>query len=214
MANRKKSHRPRSRKPRPDSSRAGETAAELSTGGQGNRDQGAGAQDIGSRGAARRSGGTGKGPKSKPRAAERSRTRPSAVTRTYGERPQAPWHPLPLSELLIVVGAVGAWIGLNRGVSHGGPPLFAGLAAVLLGTVEVTLREHRGGYRSHTMLLSLLPVVIFHTLIVLAITAFTHVPPILNLALLGVDLALFVLLFRLWRARFVDARRVRAFGGR
>jgi hypothetical protein len=187
VANRKKSHRPRSRKPRPDGP---QISSEPSSQASGPR------------------------PKGKPRAAERSRRAPSATTRTYGERPQAPWHPLPLSELLIVVGAVGAWIGLNRGVSHGGPPLFVGLAAVLIGTVEVTLREHRGGYRSHTMLLSLLPVVVFHTLVVLVVTAFTHLPPLVNLALLGVDLALFALLFRLWRARFVDARRVRAFGGR
>ena len=58
-----------------------------------------------------------------------------------GERPQAPWHPLPLSELLILVGAVGTVVGLSRGES-GIPVLFAGLVAVLIGTVEVTLREH------------------------------------------------------------------------
>ncbi len=187
MANRKKSHRGRSRKPRPDGTRVPATAQ---------------TQDAGPR------------PKAKPRAAQRSNRPASATTRTYGERPQAPWHPLPLAELLIVIGAVGAWIGLSRGVSHGGPPLFVGLGAVLIGTVEVTLREHRGGYRSHTLLLSLLPVVALHTLVVLLISAFTRLSAVLNLALLAVDLALFVALFRLWRSVFVDARRARAFGGR
>lgn len=187
MANRKKSHRARSRKPRPDGARAASPTSAETKGGPALA-------------------------KAKPRAAER--TPASAVTRTFGERPRPPWYPLPLSELLIVVGGVGAWIGLNRGVSHGGPPLFAGLAAVLLGTVEVTLREHRGGYRSHTMLLSLLPVAVFHTLVALVVTAFTRLPPLANVALLAVDLALFAALFRFWRARFVDARRVRAFGGR
>jgi hypothetical protein len=149
-----------------------------------------------------------------PRSAERAKRGGSAIAPTYGERPRAPWHPLPLSELLILVGALGAVIGLRRGVSHGGPPLFAGLVAVALGTLEVTLREHRGGYRSHTLLLSLLPVVVFHTLGVLVLSAFTRLSATLNLVLLGFDVALFALLFRLWRARFVDARRQRAFGGR
>jgi hypothetical protein len=138
----------------------------------------------------------------------------SAIAPTYGERPRAPWHPLPLSELLILVGAVGAFIGLRRGVSHGGPPLFAGLVAVALGTLEVTLREHRGGYRSHTLLLSLLPVILFHTAGVLVVSAFTSISPAVNVGLLALDVALFAFLFRLWRARFVDARRLRAFGGR
>src|SRR5205807_4648616 len=47
--------------------------------------------------------------------------------RGVGERPQVPWHPLPLSELLILVGAIGAAIGFSRGVSHGAAPMFAGL---------------------------------------------------------------------------------------
>jgi hypothetical protein len=177
LANRKKSRRPRSRKPRPDAAVAA--------------------------------------PKPKARAAERPRAGGSAVSRTYGEIPQAPWHPLPLSELLILVGTLGAGFGLlRRGVSHGGPPLFAGLAAVAIGTVEVTLREHRSGYRSHTLLLSLMPVVVFHSLVVLVVSAFTRPPAALNLALIAVDIALFAFLFRLWRARFVDARRERAFRGR
>jgi hypothetical protein len=112
------------------------------------------------------------------------------------------------------VGAIGAVIGLSRGISHGGPPLFAGIAAVAIGTVEVTLREHSSGYRSHTVMLSLLPVIVFHSLVVLAVSAFVRPPAALNIGLLAVDLALFIGLFRLARARFVDARRARAFGGR
>lgn len=136
------------------------------------------------------------------------------IAPTAGERPQAPWHPLPLSELLILFGAIGTVVGLGRGVSQGGPPLFAGIVAVLLGTVEVTLREHSSGYRSHTILLSVLPVIVFHSLVVLAVAAFTRPPQALNLGLLAIDFALFLALFRLLRARFVDARRKRAFGGR
>jgi hypothetical protein len=136
------------------------------------------------------------------------------MTPKAGERPPAPWHPLPLSELLILVGAIGLVIGLRRGISHSGPPVIAGVVAVLIGTVEVTLREHSSGYRSHTVLLSLLPVVVFHSLVVLAVAAFTRPPQALSLGLLAIDLALFLLLFKLLRARFLDARRTRAFGRR
>ena len=51
------------------------------------------------------------------------------------ERPPAPWHPLPLSELLILVGAVGVVLAWQRGAS--GSHCAAardGLAAVAIGT--------------------------------------------------------------------------------
>jgi hypothetical protein len=124
-----------------------------------------------------------------------------------GERPPPPWHPLPLSELLILLGVIAVVVGLSRKeLSHGGPPLFAGLGAVVLGTLEVTLREHLGGYRSHTLLLSLLPVVAFHSAVVLVTAALTHVPVALNVGLLAIDAALFALLFKVLRVRFLDAR--------
>jgi hypothetical protein len=133
---------------------------------------------------------------------------------SLGERPEPPWHPVPLSELLILAGAIGTVVGLNRGISHGGPPLIAGLAAVVIGTAEVTLREHMSGYRSHTVILALLPTIVFHSVVVLIVAAFTTTPRALNVALLFVDAALFAFLFKLLRARFQDARRERVFAGR
>ncbi|HTR72470.1 MAG TPA: hypothetical protein VMG80_02650 [Solirubrobacteraceae bacterium] len=131
-------------------------------------------------------------------------------TRPAGERPPAPWHPLPLSELLILVGGVGAVIGLTRlgqgGIASGGPALFAGLGAVAVGTLEIAWREHRSGYRSHALLLALLPVVVFHTVAILGLAAFTNVPRIVNFALLVLDAAIFAVLFKLLRAGFLDAR--------
>ena len=115
---------------------------------------------------------------------------------------------------MILVGAIGTFVGLSRGVSHGGPALFAGLAAVMIGTIEVTLREHLSGYRSHTLILALLPTIAFHSLVALGVAAFTHVPSWLNVALLLIDGGLFAFLFKLLRARFVDARRERTFTGR
>lgn len=128
-----------------------------------------------------------------------------SVGTTFGERPRAPWHPLPLSEILILAGAIGAAVGFSRG--FGGLRLMlAGVLAVALGTVEVTLREHRSGFRSHTLLLSLLPVVAFHSATVLIVDAFTSPPPALNAGLLALDVVLFLLLFKVLRVRFLDAR--------
>ena len=130
---------------------------------------------------------------------------------SLGERPQAPWHPLPLSELLILIGAIGTAFGLIRGTSGGAPVLFAGLAAVVIGTVEVTLREHLSGYRSHSLILALAPTIVFYTAVILIVAAFTPVPRALKVALLVPDVALFALVFKLLRARFLDARRERTF---
>lgn len=129
---------------------------------------------------------------------------------SVGPRPQAPWHPWPLSEMLILIGAIGTVVGMIRlghgGITNGGPVLFAGLAAVVLGTLEITWREHNAGYRSHTLILALLPVVIFHSVLALALAAFTTVPRLFNVGLLFVDAAIFALLFKILRARFLDAR--------
>jgi hypothetical protein len=161
---------------------------------------------------------------SQPDGSRRARPRPRGAAarsapgfkdpQSVGERPQAPWHPLPLSELLILVGAIGAAIGLGREPSHLSPTLLAGIAAVVIGTLEVTLREHRSGYRSHTIMLALLPTLVFHSVVALTVAAFTQVPRLLNVGLLLIDGALFAVLYKLLRARFLDARRERTFAGR
>jgi uncharacterized membrane protein len=137
---------------------------------------------------------------------------------SVGERPDAPWHPFPLSELLILVGAIGTIFGFSRlksgGFSSGGATLIAGLIAVAVGTIEVTWREHRSGYRSHTLILALLPTIAFHTIVILALAAFTQVPRWINVPLLLIDAALATFLFKLLRLRFLDARRERTFAGR
>src|ERR1700691_441959 len=129
---------------------------------------------------------------------------------SVSERPQALWHPWPLSEMLILIGGIGAVVGFARlahgGIANGGPVLFAGLAAVVLGTLEITWREHNAGYRSHTLILALLPVVLFHSVLVLGLAEFMTVPRLLSVGLLAVDAAIFAILFKLLRARFRDAR--------
>lgn len=75
---------------------------------------------------------------------------------TVGERPQSPFGGLPISELLILVGLIGCVVGFTQ---KGGPALTVGVVAVALGVIELTLREHWTGFRSHTTLLAAVPAV-------------------------------------------------------
>jgi hypothetical protein len=137
---------------------------------------------------------------------------------SLGERPQAPWHPVPVSELLILIGAVATAIGaskLNHQDTAGAATLVAGVVAVLIGTVEFSLREHRSGYRSHAILLALLPTVAVYTGSLLVLSAVvTPVPVALKIAPLALALPLFAVLYKLLRARFAAARRERVFAGK
>ena len=71
------------------------------------------------------------------------------------EAPQAPWHPVPLVELAVLAGLVMIVVGF---VSSGGRREILVTAGVLLASLaglELSLREHFAGYRSHTLLLAL-----------------------------------------------------------
>jgi hypothetical protein len=125
-----------------------------------------------------------------------------------GERPQAPWHPLPLSELVILVGMIGTIVGVARGAS-GRPVLFTGIGAVTLGTLEFTVREHLSGYRPHTTLLALLPTAVFHSAVAVGLGVLGFPRPVWVIAPLVLDVPLFAFLFKLLRGRFLDARQQR-----
>ena len=135
---------------------------------------------------------------------DRSRRDPGGV----GERPQAPWHPWPFSELLILVGAIGTIVGFG---TRAPATLFAGLGAVLLGTLEFTIREHRTGYRSHAALLAAVPTALAHGAVAFLLSAAGAGGTVLVIAPLLVDVPLFWFLYRLLRSRFDDARRERVF---
>jgi hypothetical protein len=70
------------------------------------------------------------------------------------ERPPAPWGSFPLTELLVLVGIVLMGWGLATWSSGGHARFGAGLAIAALGGLELSVREHLGGFRSHTTLLS------------------------------------------------------------
>lgn len=72
------------------------------------------------------------------------------------ERPPAPWAPLPLTELCLLVGLVLLGVGVLGAGSREVALVGTGGALIALGTLEFTVREHLAGYRSHTTLLSAL----------------------------------------------------------
>ncbi len=77
----------------------------------------------------------------------------------------------------------------------------------MIGTVEVTLREHLSGYRAHTVVLTLLPTIGLYTGLVIL----TRPPRAVIVALLVLALLLALLAFKRLRARFLVARRERTF---
>jgi hypothetical protein len=125
-----------------------------------------------------------------------------------GERPQAPWHPLPLSELLIFVGLIGVVVGVTRGES-GLPVVGAGIVAVLIGTLDFSIREHLSGYRPHTTMLAAVPTALLHGAIAVGMLAVGAPSPSYVIAPIVVDVPVFMALFRALRDRFRDARHAR-----
>jgi hypothetical protein len=87
--------------------------------------------------------------------ADPSRTRrPRPGRPPASERPSAPWGSFPLSELVILVGIVVIFWGLFSGGDQGNERVAGGLVLASLGGGELALREHLGGFRSHSTLLA------------------------------------------------------------
>lgn len=75
----------------------------------------------------------------------------SAPRRPDHERPPAPWGSAPLAELVILAGIVALIYGI---VAQQPTAIGVGVALAGLGGMEVAIREHFAGYRSHTTLLA------------------------------------------------------------
>jgi lysylphosphatidylglycerol synthetase-like protein (DUF2156 family) len=111
------------------------------------------------------------------------------------ERPPAPWGNAPLAELVILAGIVALAVGVI-----GGHPTAIGVGVALagLGGLEVAVREHLAGYRSHTTLLAGAAFVLVTGLV------FYAAGQILAVAL-GCGAAVFALTFFLARRAFQRA---------
>jgi len=73
------------------------------------------------------------------------------------ERPPAPWGNFPLAELVILAGIIALVVGVVGGNQN---LIGAGVVLAGLGGLEVAVREHFAGYRSHTTLLAGFPAVV------------------------------------------------------
>jgi hypothetical protein len=83
--------------------------------------------------------------------------RPLRASRRYrdlDERPKAPWSPFPLVELVVLLALVLLVAGFVVGGHRGTLMIGAGLILGTLAGLELSIREHFAGYRSHTALLS------------------------------------------------------------
>ena len=67
------------------------------------------------------------------------------------ERPEAPWGKAPLAELAILAGIICLVVGV---IGTHYTLIGVGVALAGLGGMEVAIREHFAGYRSHTTLLA------------------------------------------------------------
>jgi hypothetical protein len=134
----------------------------------------------------------------------------SAIHRRRGtERPKAPWGSFPLTELVVLLALVLGAAGLLMGVegARGRTLLLAGLALGSLGGLELAIRDHFAGYRSHSTLLAAAAAAV--AVIVLTVLLGVVGPGLTTAVLLLADLALGALVFTLsfFRLRRLFQRR-------
>src|SRR3954464_4818385 len=87
-------------------------------------------------------------------AAPRTRAAPMSRRARLEEAPKPPWHPFPLVELCILGGLALMVVGFVKGGNRGGLFAICGIALVGVASLELAVREHFGGYRSHSSLLA------------------------------------------------------------
>jgi hypothetical protein len=106
-------------------------------------------------------------PRRPPAASTEASVQPAAVARDDGarrrgaarrrepdERPPAPWGSFPLVEICVLVGVVMLVLGFIVQGERGSLLIAVGLVLGSLAGLELSVREHFAGYRSHTVLLA------------------------------------------------------------
>jgi hypothetical protein len=105
-------------------------------------------------------------PRRPPPVAAEASAKPAAVARDDGarrraasrrgqdERPPAPWGSFPLVEICVLVGIVMLVLGFIVQGQRGSLLIAVGLVLGSLAGLELSVREHFAGYRSHTVLLA------------------------------------------------------------
>jgi hypothetical protein len=114
------------------------------------------------------------------------------------EAPKAPWSPFPLVELCVLVAIALIVAGVLTDGPRRGALLACGIALASLAGLELSVREHFAGFRSHSALLAGAAAV----LVVLPLYIATGLPQIVLLAIAAAVFALgFVALRRSFQAR-------------
>ena len=111
------------------------------------------------------------------------------------DRPPAPWGNFPLAELVILAGIVSLLIGVFGGNTTA---IGVGVALAGLGGLEVAVREHFAGYRSHTTLLA-------GAVFVLTVGALFYLANQILAVALGIGAVAFAVAFYLARRAFQRA---------
>lgn len=97
-------------------------------------------------------------PRPRPRPAQASpaeaAAKPAAVIAAKDGPPAALWGSFPLSEIVVAVGLVLLIGGLFVAPAQGRVIVGVGLVLASLAGLELSIREHFSGYRSHTSLLA------------------------------------------------------------
>ena len=96
-------------------------------------------------------------PEPKPAASSQASERKRAAAEDT--RPPAPWGSFPLVELCILGGLLLLIAGLVIGGNQGALAVGVGIGLAALGGLELSIREHFGGYRSHSSLLAGVPAI-------------------------------------------------------
>jgi hypothetical protein len=89
--------------------------------------------------------------KKAPRKTSAPESPPPRAPRLDEKPPEAPWGGFPLTQLTILAGLILLVVGLITGSIV---PLVLGLLLGSAGGLELSIREHFAGYRSHTTLLA------------------------------------------------------------
>jgi len=116
---------------------------------------------------------------------KKSRT-PAQQAAVEDERPPAPWGSFPLVEIAVLVGIVMLVAGFIIGGSQGTLAIATGLVLASLGGLELSIREHFAGYRSHSLLLAG-----FASVVVLALLFYVSPDSVPVAARIAIGLAVF-----------------------
>ena len=109
----------------------------------------------------RAGGGEGAGGRPGSAASRRDASWAERFVAAADERPKPPWHPFPLVELCVLAGIVLIVLGfLNAQERQGRVMLLLGLVLASLAGLDTAVRDHFGGFRSHSMLLAGVPAVL------------------------------------------------------